>query len=346
MQQPPFVSICIPVYNGAQYLRETIQSALDQTFSDFELLIIDDGSSDESISIISEFECIDPRIVFLRNNRRLGLVGNWNECIKKSCGKWIKFIFQDDLLEPDCLKKMIDFIEKSSGKEKMIFCKRDFIVKSHVPDELDNEKIQRKYLWDIFPNKVHISPIDTVKIIIRYPGLNVIGEPSSFLIHREIFDKFGLFDSTMHQVCDLEYWFRVGVNMQYLLIPETLVHFRIHKQSTTSSNRDKNWMQMRYLDRILLFIKFMTDNSYTSFREKLNMWPFKIFLQTQTAIFARRARIDAETERNYQSKGDFIDFCREHRDIRILSNTNYFTLVVNYFISRCCLEIKWAFDGL
>ncbi|GAB6145789.1 glycosyltransferase family 2 protein [Desulfocicer niacini] len=346
MYKSPFVSICIPVYNGAQYLKETIQSALAQSFSEFELLIIDDGSNDESVIIISEFERIDSRIVFLKNNNRLGLVGNWNECIKNSHGKWIKFIFQDDLLEPNCLEKMIHCMEKSSGKEKIIFCKRDFIFENILRSKFELDLNQKKFIWDIYPKKIHIKPIDTIKIITRYPGQNIFGEPSSFIIHRDIFNQFGMFDSTFQHICDLEYWLRLGVNRQMLMIPETLVHFRVHNKSTTSFNRKEKWIQTRYLDRLQLFIKFMNDSSYTLLRKELNKWPSRMFLKNQTTIFARRVRIDVLSEKNDQWEKDFTNFCEKYRDIKTLSNTNYFILAIRYFISRFYLEIKWSLSNI
>lgn len=343
MKTSPAASICIPVYNGAQYLRETILSALSQSFPDFELLIIDDGSDDESVAIISEFKCIDSRIVFLRNDKRLGLVGNWNECIKKARGKWIKFIFQDDLLEPNCLELMTDAIGRSPDKELIIFCKRDFIFESNNSGKIEENIRKSNFIWDIFPGKVKFSPMDVIKIITRRSGRNVFGEPSSFMIHRDVFDRLGLFDTALHYMCDLEYWLRAGINMQLLMVPEMLVHFRVHNQSTTSFNYREEWVQTRYLDRLLMFMKFMDDDAYIPLRKELMAWPCRIFLKTQTAIFARRARIDVKSQNNARWKKDFDDFCKERVCIGTLSNKNFLTLAVQYFLSRFCLELKWAF---
>ena len=79
--------MCIPVFNGAQYLRATLKSVLDQNYPNFEIIIIDDQSTDGSGNIICEYADQDSRIVFLRNEKRKGLVENWNECIKTANGE-------------------------------------------------------------------------------------------------------------------------------------------------------------------------------------------------------------------------------------------------------------------
>lgn len=104
----PYVSVCIPTYNGGKYIRECIESILVQTYSDFEILIVDDKSSDETIEVVEEFAKRDKRIRIVRNQQNLGLVKNWNRCVELSEGEWIKFLFQDDLLAPDCIEELIN----------------------------------------------------------------------------------------------------------------------------------------------------------------------------------------------------------------------------------------------
>ena len=93
----PLVSICIPTYNGEKYLKECLDSCIDQTFKSYEIIICDDCSSDGTIKIIEEYAKIFPQIILFQNDGNLGLVGNWNRCIHHSNGEWIKFVFQDDI---------------------------------------------------------------------------------------------------------------------------------------------------------------------------------------------------------------------------------------------------------
>jgi glycosyltransferase involved in cell wall biosynthesis len=341
------VSICIPTYNGATYLAKTIDSVLAQTFSNFEVLIVDDQSEDDTLEIARSYAARDLRIRLVQNPGNLGLVGNWNRCIELAKGEWIKFIFQDDLLVPECLNKMIGFHQNSSGKEKVIFCKRDYIFENlNDPHDLNLKMNKVQFFWDFFPNTIRITPLDTIKIITKWSGRNIFGEPSSYLIHRDVFDRFGLFDPNFHHICDNEYWFRIGVNLNVLMIPETLVHFRVHEKSTTNFNRREKWLQMRYLDRVRLFRKFMHDVSYHSLREEMRIWPCSMYLKTQTAILARRAKLDVKAEKNIQWEKDFLTFCQEYSNVTELANTNYFILAFRYVLSKFCLKIKWATDSI
>ena len=82
----PLVSICIPTYNGEKYLKECLDSCIDQTFKNYEIIICDDCSSDGTIKIIEEYAKIFPQIILFQNDGNLGLVGNWNRCIHHSNG--------------------------------------------------------------------------------------------------------------------------------------------------------------------------------------------------------------------------------------------------------------------
>ena len=345
MLHSPFISICMPVYNGAPYLSEALKSALKQTYPHFEVLIIDDKSTDNSFDIIKSYCRLDTRIRVLQNSQNLGLVNNWNRCIKNAKGEWIKFLFQDDCLKPNCLETMVNHYKNSLSEELVIFCKRNFIFENDCSNEMKSYYKNRNYFWDIFPNKIHVTPKDITMIISRYPGLNIFGEPTSFLIHRSVFDRLGLFDADIYQICDLEYWLRAGVSIPLLHIPEVLTHFRVHNKSTTSFNRNERWVQTRYIDRLRLFNKFISNDLYSSLRKDLDIWPCRLFLAAQTAIFARRARIDTISGDGNQ-KTEFMDYCKKNHEIAFLSKQKYYFLAIKYLLSRVCLELKYAISRL
>ncbi|NQT57201.1 MAG: glycosyltransferase family 2 protein, partial [Desulfobacteraceae bacterium] len=118
------VSVCIPVYNGEKYLEECLNSVLDQSFRNFEVVVVDDQSSDTSFEIARKYEARDDRVRVFHNAQNLGLVNNWNRCIELSHGKWIKFVFQDDLIESNCLEKMISAAIPERG---MVVCRRRIV---------------------------------------------------------------------------------------------------------------------------------------------------------------------------------------------------------------------------
>src|SRR5262245_20836545 len=106
---PPQVSICIPTFNGAAWIGESVRSALEQRHDSFEVLVVDDHSTDATVEIARAVG--DGRLRIHVNERRLGMVENWNECIRQARGDLIKFLFQDDMLRPDCLARMVALFE-------------------------------------------------------------------------------------------------------------------------------------------------------------------------------------------------------------------------------------------
>src|SRR4030042_6580522 len=99
------VSVCIPSYNGARWIREAIDSAQAQTYKPLEIVIVDDASTDNTLEIIRSYR--DPRIRIEVNKKNLGPINNWNRCIKLAKGSLIKFLHQDDVLYPTCVEKMV-----------------------------------------------------------------------------------------------------------------------------------------------------------------------------------------------------------------------------------------------
>jgi glycosyltransferase involved in cell wall biosynthesis len=114
MSQHPLVSVLLPVHNGERYLSKAVQSILDQTFSNFELLILDDGSSDGSLPILRSLEASDARIrVWTRENR--GLVETLNELIDNSHGKYLARMDCDDVSLPNRFEKQVAHLENCSA---------------------------------------------------------------------------------------------------------------------------------------------------------------------------------------------------------------------------------------
>src|SRR5450432_750622 len=109
---PPKVSILIPVYNGRRYLAECLDSILAQDFEGMEILIADDGSTDDSRELIQDYAKKDGRIRWWRNPVNLGLAGNFNGCLRAARGDYIKYVLQDDLLlSPSAIRQMAQALD-------------------------------------------------------------------------------------------------------------------------------------------------------------------------------------------------------------------------------------------
>lgn len=111
----PKVSIGLPVYNGGNYLSEAIRSLLAQTFEDFELIICDNASSDETESISREFANKDRRIRYYRNPTNLGAAPNFNKCVELASGDYFKWAAHDDICLPDYLRQCVEALDRNSS---------------------------------------------------------------------------------------------------------------------------------------------------------------------------------------------------------------------------------------
>lgn len=260
------VSICIPVYNGEKYLRQCIESAIDQSYPEVEIIIVDDGSTDNSFSIIGEYASKEQRIKFFRNKQTLGLTGNWNRCIELASGSWIKFLFQDDYLAHECIEKMIS---AATDEHSLIVCQRTFVLS---PDA-DN-KTRTYYSNEVVTfEKLKINegtsfiPAQLVsKFACEHICLNFIGEPTSIMFIKKAIARLGFFDSHIAQLCDLEFVLRIGTNEGLVYISEPLSFFRIHETSATSTNLKGKEFILRYLDPIITVRQLLYASEYTRFR--------------------------------------------------------------------------------
>ncbi len=232
----PLVSICIPTFNAARWIQACLESALAQTYTPLEVLIIDDASTDETVELIRAVD--DKRIRVLVNEQNVGLAQNWNKCIEMSRGDFIKFLFHDDILYPDCVEKMMRLL-RSNENVGLVFSPRDVIVEGD-PEAESTKKWLRN--WTTLHTRFRaLEPVNRGRdLFAQYLSRgfhgNWIGEPSSVLIRKECFTRLGLFNPNLYQVCDVEMWLRIMLSYDIGFLPEKLSAFRIHSDSTSFHN--------------------------------------------------------------------------------------------------------------
>src|SRR5262245_55195681 len=107
----PRLSIGVPVYNGQRFLRATLDSLLAQTFTDFELIICDNASTDGTEAICREYAARDPRVTYVRHDRNLGPAPNYNACFAHARGELFKWAAADDVVEPKFLQRCIEMLD-------------------------------------------------------------------------------------------------------------------------------------------------------------------------------------------------------------------------------------------
>ena len=236
----PLVSVCIPAYRCAAYIGATIDSVLAQTFSDFELVIIDDASPDRTGAIVASYS--DRRIRLLRNEVNLGPQGNWNRCLREARGTYFKLLPQDDTLEPTCLAKQVAPLEADNDAEIAFgFCARSII------NPAGKCVMSRGY-----PGKSRrISGRDAIRRTLRR-GTNLFGEPGGVLLRKALANTVGEFDGSIGYVIDLDYWIRLLRLGDGYYIDEPLVSFRISGGSwSVAIGKGQTVAYRAFIDRIV-----------------------------------------------------------------------------------------------
>ena len=269
---PSMISVCIPTYNGGIYLEACLQSVCDQTYTDFEILVCDDCSSDNTLEIVKAFQQKDSRIKLFVNQKNLGLVGNWNRCLELAEGEWIKFVFQDDLISASCLQEMLEI---TGDATQMVLCEREFIFESEVADNIKQEythNVLRMYKALDSKEKKHVTAKLACELINKYVPANFFGEPTSVLFRKSVIKQIGSFNSTINQHCDLEYWLRIASAYGFEYIPDKLVSFRVHNSSTTQKNNSEKYFSIFYVERIVLIYLLLFDALYKEFRKHSSLF--------------------------------------------------------------------------
>ncbi|WP_417290006.1 glycosyltransferase family 2 protein [Corallibacter sp.] len=236
-ENAPLVSICIPTYNGGAFIEETLQSALNQTYKNIEIVITDDKSSDNTLSICNAFAEKDSRIKVYENTANLGLVGNWCESVEKASSKWVKFLFQDDLLEHDCVEKMIN--AALSSNVNFVICNREYIFEEGFDPKIKKqyaEKLPKTEL--IFNDPIVYTPKETAKRISPYIFNNCIGEPPTFLFNKDYYSRED-YPDTYFQLIDYIFILNKILVHNFTFVNEKLVRFRVHNDSESMRNTSK-----------------------------------------------------------------------------------------------------------
>jgi len=218
----PLVSVIMPSYNYEGYISEAIESVLNQTFDDFELIIIDDASKDNSKKIIQSFDKKNIKIRSFFHKENQGLAKTVNECIKKAKGKYISYFSSDDIWSKEKLEKQLEILEKD---EDLIVWSEGLVVdaKSDFTGELFTQihsALNRKKSGDIFEELLKNNYICGQSLIYKRENLKNVR-----------------FDEHLKYLGDYKFIVDLAKKYKFYFIPEPLVMYRIHGRNTIFSDR-------------------------------------------------------------------------------------------------------------
>jgi len=219
----PRVSVVLPSYNHEKYVRECIQSVLDQTYQDFEIVITDDGSTDGTVNVIKEFA--DPRIQLYTHAENKGACTAANNCIQKAAGEYIAVLNSDDAWEPTKLEKQVKYLD-SHPEIGAVFTKVTFV--DEAGNMLGPEDYKNFYIFE----KENRSRYEWLKFF--FSSGNCLCHPS-VLIRKKCYDEVGLYDERMANIPDQDMWVRLCLKYDIHILNEKLVRFRIPADKSSAS---------------------------------------------------------------------------------------------------------------
>ena len=211
----PKVSVVIPTYNRARFLRGAVRSVLEQTFQDFEIVIVDDASSDDTREVVASLE--DPRIRYVRleQNRRIAAARNTG--VSSSTGEYIAFLDDDDEWRPGKLEQQVRILDSCAstvGAVYTAFARVDVATGEAVGV---------------------ITPVKRGHILHELCGRNWVGTASTVCVRRRCFDEVGLFDESVEFGEEYDMWIRIAHRFDFRYIDEALVVYGLHARRLSRS---------------------------------------------------------------------------------------------------------------
>lgn len=215
------------VYNGEAYVRAAVDSILAQSFTDFELLVIDDGSTDQSVAVVESYR--DPRIILHRNLRNIGQTPSLNVGIRMARGKYLARLDCDDISLPERLKKQVTFMEQHP---EVGVCGTGikFMFQTSPPSFL------REKLLSLVANLffIHFPVTDQemqATLLFKPPFYH-----PTVMIRLDVLKKHGIYYNETFRYCqDFDLWSRLAAVTAFANIPEPLLLYRIHAQQMTQA---------------------------------------------------------------------------------------------------------------
>ncbi len=249
-KQKPLFSIIVPAYNQAQFLPEALNSVLSQTFSNWEAIVVNDGSTDKTVEVINSYMEKDSRIRIIDKTNG-GVASALNEGIKNARGQWICWLSSDDMFEPDKLEIHLQAIKHNPDM-------RFFHTNYFIFDEAKNTKC----VLESDPRDF-VAPVEFQ--VLHFLDRNC-ANGISVVIHREVFDQVGYFNEEYKYGQDFDMWLRINLHYRAFYIDQKTVVTRWHDKRGTSS-----FPEAGFYDAARACIEFINAHKFNEFFPALDL---------------------------------------------------------------------------
>jgi glycosyltransferase involved in cell wall biosynthesis len=219
---PPKISVVVPVYQGERFIADCVRSVLEQTEDDWELIVIDNGSTDHTADVVAWFP--DPRIRFVLNAPNTGAVSNWNRGMEEARGRYLKLLCADDLLYPACLEKQAAVLDDPANEGVSL------VTAQHIVIDPSGRRIVERG----FDRNGRVPASVAIRRMAR-SGTNLVGEPGGVMFRAEAYAAAGPFAEEARYVVDLDMWMRLLLHGDAYVIDESLSAFRVQGESWSNA---------------------------------------------------------------------------------------------------------------
>lgn len=261
------------MFNGEKFLLEALESVKNQSYQNIELIISDDHSADYSLELANEFlKTFEKRFKLVANPKK-GIGSNWNNCVRNANGKYIKFLFQDDILFSDCISEMVSMAE-TDQKVGMVYSNRAIIFNPDDPAHLawieGNGDLNKNWSIPLETGIFSGSRLLKDKNLFLKKPFNKIGEPTAILFKKEVFKQVGFFDTELIQFLDLEFSLLVLSGFKFGYINKELAAFRLHENQASNI-----YSKSAFDEKKVFYIKVLRRTRF-----KLNVFSLRIIIES------------------------------------------------------------------
>ena len=239
MPDEPLVSICIPTYNRAGMINKAIESALGQTYRNIEVIVVDNASSDNTAAVVASY--VDERLTYVKNERNLGLFGNFNRCVELATGKYLHILHSDDYIDPNFTALCVAFFQDHPS-----------VVMTSTRARIVSDSFEKDIACSdtdlVYPAPEGFTRLLTARSFIACP---------SVMVRRDIYREVGLFNLEFPYSSDFYQWLKIGRSHDIGFVSGACIYYREGEHSETF--RFLFSSPQGYLDMLRIFIQLQID---------------------------------------------------------------------------------------
>jgi glycosyltransferase involved in cell wall biosynthesis len=329
----PLITICIPTYNRANFIGNAINSILKQTYKNFELLICNDCSTDNTEEVIKKFK--DKRITYIKNQKNSGYIYSMNKCTKMAKGDWVMHLSDDDELLPDTLELQVKALQENADKTIGFVVPQTMTVNPEGKTVSVPQKQLEKNKWYIVFEPKEFIPNYTLygkKIRDKY----VFGTSfPSTLFNKKVLLELGMSSVEVPVAHDLLIGAKICLKYPVIVIDKPLIKYMVHENWGSSLNARGEFLreEAKYFELLLDFVKQEKITFDYDFRKYCYQSLVDYLFRVNGGLIRLAARYNGSFANKMNVRNEYIKFGLKH-DKGLLSRPTFYAVVLASFLPK------------